>query len=70
MKLLNLRGYKVVGANGFEPSTSWSRTRKSKIHKCRTWCRLRDHWPLIPALELTEVGRKFVNWTEKRPLAS
>src|SRR5215472_6400321 len=57
---------KLVGANGFEPSTSWSRTRKSKIHKCRIWCRLRDRWPLIPAYELdgswTEVGRKL--WGE------
>jgi hypothetical protein len=31
MKLLNLRGDKMVGANGFEPSTSWSRTRVTKI---------------------------------------
>ena len=49
---------RMVGANGFEPSTSWSRTRKSKNHKCRTWCRLRDRWPLIPALELDG------SWTE------
>jgi len=25
---------------------------------CRTWCRLRDRWPLIPALELDG------GWTE------
>src|SRR5262249_38167778 len=32
---------KVVGANGFEPSTSWSRTRGSKFLKpCR--CRAYD----------------------------
>jgi hypothetical protein len=30
MKLLNLSD-KVVGANGFEPSTSWSRTSVTKI---------------------------------------
>src|SRR6267143_6491637 len=29
----------VVGANGFEPSTSWSRTSGSKISKCFIWCR-------------------------------
>ena len=23
----------VVGAKGFEPSTSWSRTRRAKLHK-------------------------------------
>jgi hypothetical protein len=31
---------KVVGAKGFEPSTSWSRTREAKILKpcrCRTY---------------------------------
>src|SRR5215472_4174418 len=53
---------KMVGANGFEPSTSWSRTRKSRIHKCRIWCRLRDRWPLIPALELDG------SWTERLAL--
>jgi hypothetical protein len=26
MKLLNLRGIKLVGASGFKPPTSWSRT--------------------------------------------
>ena len=31
MKLLNLRGIKLVGASGFEPPTSWSRTKNSKI---------------------------------------
>src|SRR6516162_3007535 len=49
---------RIGRANGFEPSTSWSRTRKSKIHKCGTWCRLRGRWPLIPALELGG------SWTE------
>jgi hypothetical protein len=34
------RNLEVVGAKGFEPSTSWSRTRESKILKpcrCRTY---------------------------------
>ena len=30
MKLLNLRGDKMVGASGFEPPTSWSRKMQSK----------------------------------------
>src|SRR5437588_5083478 len=51
-EVAEFEGDKMVGARGFEPPTPWSRTRKSKIHKCRIWCRLRDRWPLIPALEL------------------
>jgi hypothetical protein len=27
--MLRLEGFEVVGANGFEPSTSWSRTRRA-----------------------------------------
>jgi hypothetical protein len=26
------KGFEVVGANGFEPSTSWSRTRRANVH--------------------------------------
>src|SRR6266851_6359086 len=39
----------MVGANGFEPSTSWSRTRKSENLKpcgCRTY---KPHHPKNPA---------------------
>src|SRR6266849_1465833 len=42
-------GIKMVGANGFEPSTSWSRTRKSENLKpcgCRTY---KPHHPKNPA---------------------
>jgi len=48
----------VVGANGFEPSTSWSRKRREKTSKCRIWCRLRDFKAIDPALELDR------SWTE------
>jgi hypothetical protein len=26
---MKVKGFEVVGANGFEPSTSWSRTRRA-----------------------------------------
>ena len=29
--MLRLQGFEVVGANGFEPSTSWSRTKPNSI---------------------------------------
>jgi hypothetical protein len=31
-------GWEVVGANGFEPSTSWSRTRRSSQAEPRPDC--------------------------------
>ena len=37
---MRVKGFEVVGANGFEPSTSWSRTGESKNLKpcgCRTY---------------------------------
>jgi hypothetical protein len=49
---------KLVGANGFEPSTSWSRRRRWKTSKCRIWCRLRDRTTIYPALEVDG------SWTE------
>jgi hypothetical protein len=39
-KLLVLK--EVVGAKGFEPSTSWSRTTNNKSHIRFNWRRLRD----------------------------
>jgi hypothetical protein len=48
----------VVGANGFEPSTSWSRRKWYKTSKCRIWCRIRDLTTIYPALELDG------SWTE------
>src|SRR5438309_11132169 len=48
----------MVGANGFEPSTSWSRRRRYKTSKCRIWCRLRDSATIYPALEVDG------SWTE------
>ena len=36
------RVLEVVGAKGFEPSTSWSRTSLSKIPKPSSWRHLRD----------------------------
>jgi hypothetical protein len=35
--MLRLKGFEVVGANGFEPSTSWSRTNRAKRDKHRRY---------------------------------
>jgi hypothetical protein len=45
-KLLVLK--EVVGAKGFEPSTSWSRTKDTQSHIRFSWRRLRDQDHFFP----------------------
>jgi hypothetical protein len=54
-KLLVLKG--VVGANGFEPSTSWSRDRRSKNLKPCGCCIYKPYQPKNPA----SVGPRLVH---------
>jgi hypothetical protein len=49
---LNREG-NMVGAKGFEPSTSWSRTTDNKSHIRFNWRRLRDQDHYSPSLTCT-----------------
>ena len=42
----------MVGAKGFEPSTSWSRTMDNKSHIRFSWRRLRDQDHYSPLVYL------------------
>ena len=43
----------MVGAKGFEPSTSWSRTKDNQSHKRFSWRRLRDQDHCFPSFTCT-----------------
>ena len=45
----------MVGAKGFEPSTSWSRTKDNQSHKRFSWRRLRDQDHCFPSCTCTPV---------------